>query len=80
MHLRQFSRISHSDGLDYALFQRIAINQVSPLLQLRKVIKTAKSPAEADKNNVRKTERKNTGSYHKDNRLYFYVPYSILFK
>lgn len=41
------------------------------LAELRKVIKTAKSLAEADKNNVRKTEHKNTGSYHKDNRLYF---------
>jgi len=28
------------------------------LRKLRKVIRTAKSPAEADKNNVRKTERK----------------------
>lgn len=39
--------------------------------EVAKSNKNSQSPAEADKNNVRKTERKNTGSYHKDNRLYF---------
>ena len=41
--------------------------------EVAKSNKNSQSPAEADKNNVRKTERKNTGSYHKDNRLYFFT-------
>ncbi len=47
------------------------IESSKSLAEVAKSNKNSKISAEADKNNVRKTERKNTGSYHKDNRLYF---------